>query len=436
VAALSFYLTTTKKEKTVFDNQTQEVSTAVLVAVDLGEYNVDISLAELGELAATMGIQSVAELVQKRESLERATAIGAGKLAELALYVQNTGADVVIFDCELTAVQLRNIEEACGVPVLDRTMLILEIFATRARSHEGKLQVELARNRYLLPRLTGVGTALSRLGGGGGGAGAGARRGKGETKLELDRRHLRRRITALEQQLRELAARRDQMRRRRQKDEIPTVAIVGYTNVGKSTLLNALTGAGVLAEDKLFATLDPSARALTLPDGRKVLLVDTVGLVRRLPHHLVEAFHSTLEEAAYADLILNVCDISSPEVADQIQVTLDLLKELQVEDTPVLTVLNKCDKLESLPQTVGKHTVLISAATGQGLSELLQKIADLLPATSRRLRMLIPYHQGGLVAEIREEGKIFSEEYEEQGIRLDALVSVKLLHKVRPYVLS
>jgi len=436
VAALSFYLTTTKKEKTVFDNQTQEVSTAVLVAVDLGEYNVDISLAELGELAATMGIQSVAELVQKRESLERATSIGAGKLAELALYVQNTGADVVIFDCELTAVQLRNIEEACGVPVLDRTMLILEIFATRARSHEGKLQVELARNRYLLPRLTGVGTALSRLGGGGGGAGAGARRGKGETKLELDRRHLRRRITALEQQLRELAARRDQMRRRRQKDEIPTVAIVGYTNVGKSTLLNALTGAGVLAEDKLFATLDPSARALTLPDGRKVLLVDTVGLVRRLPHHLVEAFHSTLEEAAYADLILNVCDISSPEVADQIQVTLDLLKELQVEDTPVLTVLNKCDKLESLPQTVGKHTVLISAATGQGLSELLQKIADLLPATSRRLRMLIPYHQGGLVAEIREEGKIFSEEYEEQGIRLDALVSVKLLHKVRPYVLS
>ena len=420
----------------MFDNQTQEVSTAVLVAVDLGEYNVDISLAELGELAATMGIQSVAELVQKRESLERATAIGAGKLAELALYVQNTGADVVIFDCELTAVQLRNIEEACGVPVLDRTMLILEIFATRARSHEGKLQVELARNRYLLPRLTGVGTALSRLGGGGGGAGAGARRGKGETKLELDRRHLRRRITALEQQLRELAARRDQMRRRRQKDEIPTVAIVGYTNVGKSTLLNALTGAGVLAEDKLFATLDPSARALTLPDGRKVLLVDTVGLVRRLPHHLVEAFHSTLEEAAYADLILNVCDISSPEVADQIQVTLDLLKELQVEDTPVLTVLNKCDKLESLPQTVGKHTVLISAATGQGLSELLQKIADLLPATSRRLRMLIPYHQGGLVAEIREEGKIFSEEYEEQGIRLDALVSVKLLHKVRPYVLS
>lgn len=206
--------------------------------------------------------------------------------------------------------------------------------------------------------------------------------------------------------------------------------------MGKSTLLNALTGAGVLAEDKLFATLDPSARALTLPDGRKVLLVDTVGLVRRLPHHLVEAFHSTLEEAAYADLILNVCDISSPEVADQIQVTLDLLKELQVEDTPVLTVLNKCDKLEVLPQTVGKHTVLISAATGQGLSELLQKIADLLPATSRRLRMLIPYDQGGLVAEIREEGKIFSEEYEEQGIRLDALVSVKLLHKVRPYVLS
>jgi GTP-binding protein HflX len=210
---------------------------------------------------------------------------------------------------------------------------------------------------------------------------------------------------------------------------------VGYTNVGKSTLLNALTGAGVLAEDKLFATLDPSARALTLPDGRTVLLVDTVGLVRRLPHHLVEAFRSTLEEAVYADLILNVCDISSPEVADQIQVTLELLKDLQVEDTPILTVLNKSDKLSVPPETMGRHTVLISAATGEGIPQLLQKIAALLPAASRRLQVLIPYHQGGLVAEIREEGKIFSEEFEASGIRLDALVSVKLLHKIQPYLL-
>jgi GTP-binding protein HflX len=419
----------------VYENQTESKTTAVLVAVDLGEYDVETSLAELEELAATVDIESVAELVQKRDSLDRATAIGAGKLAEVSLYIQNTGAGLVLFDHELTAVQLRNIEKACGVPVMDRTMLILEIFASRARSHEGKLQVELARNRYLLPRLAGIGTALSRLGGGGGGAGAGARRGKGETKLELDRRHLHRRITALEEQLRELVARRDQMRRRRKKDEVTTVAIVGYTNVGKSTLLNALTGAGVLAEDKLFATLDPSARALTLPDGRTVLLVDTVGLVRRLPHHLVEAFRSTLEEAVYADLILNVCDISSPEVADQIQVTLELLKDLQVEDTPILTVLNKSDKLSVPPETMGRHTVLISAATGEGIPQLLQKIAALLPAASRRLQVLIPYHQGGLVAEIREEGKIFSEEFEASGIRLDALVSVKLLHKIQPYLL-
>ncbi|MGI6403423.1 MAG: GTPase HflX [Oscillospiraceae bacterium] len=419
----------------MYENQTESKTTAVLVAVDLGEYDVETSLAELEELAATVDIESVAELVQKRDSLDRATAIGAGKLAEVSLYIQNTGAGLVLFDHELTAVQLRNIEKACGVPVMDRTMLILEIFASRARSHEGKLQVELARNRYLLPRLAGIGTALSRLGGGGGGAGAGARRGKGETKLELDRRHLHRRITALEEQLRELVARRDQMRRRRKKDEVTTVAIVGYTNVGKSTLLNALTGAGVLAEDKLFATLDPSARALTLPDGRTVLLVDTVGLVRRLPHHLVEAFRSTLEEAVYADLILNVCDISSPEVADQIQVTLELLKDLQVEDTPILTVLNKSDKLSVPPETMGRHTVLISAATGEGIPQLLQKIAALLPAASRRLQVLIPYHQGGLVAEIREEGKIFSEEFEASGIRLDALVSVKLLHKIQPYLL-
>ena len=373
--------------------------------------------------------------MQKRDSLDRATAIGGGKLAEVSLYIQNTGAGLVLFDHELTAVQLRNIEEACGVPVMDRTMLILEIFASRARSHEGQLQVELARNRYLLPRLTGIGTALSRLGGGGGGAGAGARRGKGETKLELDRRHLRRRITALEEQLRDLTARRGQMRLRRKKDEVTTVAIVGYTNVGKSTLLNALTGAGVLAEDKLFATLDPSARALTLPDGRTVLLVDTVGLVRRLPHHLVEAFRSTLEEATYADLILNVCDISSPEAADQVQVTMDLLKDLQVGDTPILTVLNKSDKLDRPPETMGGHTAIISAATGEGLDGLLQKIAALLPAASRRLQLLVPYDQGGLVAEIREEGKIFSEEFEAGGTRLDALVSIKLLHKVQPYVL-
>ena len=307
------------------------------------------------------------------------------------------------------------------VEVLDRTMLILEIFRARATTNEGKLQTELATLKYRMPRLQGLGEALSRQGGGGGGGG-GARRGAGETKLEVDRRHIRRRIDALKTELAALARRREQRRARRKKDGITTVAIVGYTNVGKSTLLNTLTEAGVLAEDKLFATLDPTSRALALPDGRSVMLIDTVGLVRRLPHQLVEAFHSTLEEAANADLILSVCDITSPELLEQRAVTERLLEELGVEGTPVITVLNKCDAAPDAENEPYKGCVRISAKTGYGLPQLLAAIAETLPPGRIRCRLCLPYTEGGLLHRLEQQGQIFSREYTAEGTLLDAEV--------------
>ena len=415
----------------MYDN-TEERDIAILAAVDTGSFDVDSSLEELEELAKTAGIETLGYLVQRRNGIDLATCIGSGKLEELSELISAHNATLVIFDHELSATQLRNLEAACGVAVIDRTMLILDIFAQHARTSEGRVQIELARYRYLLPRLSGMGKSLSRLGGGGGGGG-GARRGAGESKLELDRRHIRRRITHLEESLAELSRRRNLMREKRKSNGITTVAIVGYTNVGKSTLLNALTDAGVLAEDKLFATLDPTARALELPDGRSVMLVDTVGLVRRLPHHLVEAFRSTLEEVLYADLLLNVCDISSPEASEQISVTDSILKDLGVENTPVLSVLNKCDAIAEIPLTMGDKTILTSAKTGFGLDELPAKIAQMLAPTQRRMSLLIPYANGALIAELRIDGKVFTEDYVENGIALDALVDHKLIHKVAQF---
>jgi len=415
----------------MYDN-TEERDIAILAAVDTGSFDVDSSLEELEELAKTAGIETLGYLVQRRNGIDLATCIGSGKLEELSELISAHNATLVIFDHELSATQLRNLEAACGVAVIDRTMLILDIFAQHARTSEGRVQIELARYRYLLPRLSGMGKSLSRLGGGGGGGG-GARRGAGESKLELDRRHIRRRITHLEESLAELSRRRSLMREKRKSNGITTVAIVGYTNVGKSTLLNALTDAGVLAEDKLFATLDPTARALELPDGRSVMLVDTVGLVRRLPHHLVEAFRSTLEEVLYADLLLNVCDISSPEASEQISVTDSILKDLGVENTPVLSVLNKCDAIAEIPLTMGDKTILTSAKTGFGLDELPAKIAQMLAPTQRRMSLLIPYANGALIAELRIDGKVFTEDYVENGIALDALVDHKLIHKVAQF---
>lgn len=419
----------------LYENQAEQ-RRAVLAAVDTGAYDLEISLAELRELAASDEIEVVGVITQKLSSPIPATFMGSGRLLELKEFLETSDANLILFDEELSPAQLRNIEELCDCPVIDRTMLILDIFASRAVSGEGKAQVELARLKYQLPRLAGRGVQLSRQGGGGGGGG-GARRGAGETKLESDRRHIRRRIHQLEEELTQLSLRRERGRARRAKDGVTSVAIVGYTNVGKSTLLNTLTEAGVLAEDKLFATLDPTARALRLPDGRSVLLIDTVGLLRRLPHQLVEAFHSTLEEAASADLILNVCDITSPELMEQRRVTEDLLRELGVTDTPVLTVLNKCD--QAGPFLAGephKGCVRISAREGLGLEELLLAVQEALPPARILARLLLPYSEGALVGKLEQYGRILSREYVPEGLLVDAEVDKSVWHLYKPYAVS
>ena len=402
---------------------------AVLVAVDIGEYDVQISLEELAELASTAGAEVSGTVIQKRESYDSATCIGAGRLAEIELFCHNTESDLIIFDCELSATQLRNIEEITGVRVIDRTMLILDIFAMRARTREGRLQVELAQQKYLLPRLTGLGTALSRLGGGIG------TRGPGETKLESDRRHIRRRIRALEEQLEDLKKRRMNLHHRRQKDNVTTVAIVGYTNAGKSTLLNRLTGSDIYAENQLFATLDPTARALTLPGGEEIVLIDTVGFIRRLPHHLVEAFQSTLEEAMYADLLLNVCDVTDADIDEKIKVTTNLLQQLGAGDKPLITVLNKCDLARQIPLCINDKTVTISAATGEGLDRLLTSIEKYIPQKYAHVTLKIPYEKSNLLGQIRTHGKVYSETYEEDGTQLDVNLEIAFLSKVREYVI-
>ena len=381
---------------------------------------------ELSELAQTAGAQELARVIQKREAYEAATVIGEGKLAEVKELCTTLGAELLIFDCELTASQIRNVEDETDVRVIDRTMLILDIFAGRAVSREGKLQVELAQLKYRLPRLMGIGASLSRLGGGIG------TRGPGETQLETDRRHIRRRIDKLSAELRELEERRGYTRERRRKDSVQVGAIVGYTNAGKSTLLNLLTGAGVLAEDKLFATLDPTARSIELPDGRSLLLIDTVGLIRRLPHHLVEAFKSTLEEAASADIIIHVCDAADPEAAEKAEVTLKTLADLGAAEIPVVTVLNKCDLItEHIPED--SSTVKISAKNARGIDRLLQVIADNLPETAKRMKLLLPYDKAGLTSKLRENGKVFSEEYTENGVLVDALVDQMLIKQMETF---
>ena len=401
---------------------------ALLVEVDTGEYDAEASLAELYELTRSAGAEPCGAVTQKRPAPDPATYVGSGMMEEIASFCAAQEIDLLIFDCELSPTQLRNVEEASGVRVVDRTMLILDIFAARARSREGRLQVELAQLRYLLPRLTGRGAQLSRLGGGIG------TRGPGETKLETDRRHIRRRIGNLKAQLEEVERRRGQVTRRRQKDGVITVAIVGYTNAGKSTLMNRLTQAGVLAEDKLFATLDPTARSLKLPHGQTVMLIDTVGFVRRLPHQLVQAFHSTLEQAAQADVILNLCDASSQEARTHLEVTNDLLAELGCGGRPILSVMNKCDLvpgLASIP-TIG-NTVRVSARTGEGIDGLLLAIENALPEKTELVTALLPFEKAGLAAQARRDGLVESEEYVENGLRLTARASGKLLAQLREF---
>ena len=404
----------------------KHLTRAILIGADTGEYDAESSMDELAELAQTAGAEELARVIQKREAYEAAAVIGEGKLAEVRELCGSLGAELLIFDCELTASQIRNVEDETDVRVIDRTMLILDIFAGRAVSREGKLQVELAQLKYRLPRLMGIGASLSRLGGGIG------TRGPGETQLETDRRHIRRRIDKLSAELKELEERRGFTRTRRKKDSVQVGAIVGYTNAGKSTLLNLLTGAGVLAEDKLIATLDPTARSIELPDGRSLLLIDTVGLIRRLPHHLVEAFKSTLEEAASADIIIHVCDAADPEAAEKAEVTLKTLADLGAAEIPVVTVLNKCDLLaEHIPEN--STTVKISAKNSQGIDRLLQVIAANLPETAERMKLLLPYDKAGYTAKLRENGKVLSEEYTANGVLVDALVDQMLITQMEQY---
>ncbi len=389
------------------------------------------SIAELAELVKTAGGEPIAEVVQNKSDLESGTYMGEGKLLEIAEMIPRLELDAVVFDDELSSIQTRNISDMLGVKVIDRSMLILDIFAMRAKSGEGKLQVELAQLKYRLPRLRGLGEAMSRTG-----AGIGTR-GPGETKLESDRRHIRRRITALEEELRELEKHRELLRCRRKKDGVITVALVGYTNAGKSTLLNALTNADVFAEDKLFATLDPTSRAIELKDSRKILLVDTVGFIRKLPHHLVEAFKSTLEEAAVADVLLHIIDASNEQYTDHIRVVRSVLSDIGAGAKPVVAVFNKCDRL--VQNTVLKadehdREVRISAKTGDGFSELLEAIADLAPGKKKEVQALIPYTDGALLSALHQTEKVLSEEYTEDGTLIRVLCDEKAYSLLKPYI--
>ncbi|MDE7390372.1 MAG: GTPase HflX [Lachnospiraceae bacterium] len=401
---------------------------ALLISVDTGDFDAKSSMAELYDLAESAGAEVTASVIQKLEKPISATYVGTGRLEEIAELAKTQEVDLIIADSELTPTQIRNIEQETDVRVIDRTMLILDIFALRANSKEGKLQVEIAQLKYMLPRLTGKGVQMSRLGGGIG------TRGPGESKLETDKRHIRRKLEALREQLSDIERHREQLRKRREKDGVITAAIVGYTNAGKSTLMNCLTDAGVLAKDQLFATLDPTSRALKLPNGVTVMLIDTVGLVRRLPHHLVEAFKSTLEEAATADVIINVCDASSEEALLHLDVTRELLQSLGCSDTPIITVFNKCDLAPTGEFTAEvSNSVRISAKKGEGIDNLLAAIEDNLPIRIKKVDFLLPFDKGGLAADIRKNGTLISEEYTADGILLTALVDEAMYGRLREF---
>lgn len=392
------------------ENTQEEKERAYLVGLDS-----ERSLEELARLADTAGAIVVGSMLQKKSRPDTATYIGSGKAEELALECQAKDADIVIFDDELSGVQTRNLEDVLrGVKVLDRTLLILDIFAQRAQSREGRLQVELAQMAYQLPRLTGHGVSMSRLGGGIG------TRGPGETRLEMDRRRIRRRMSDLRREIEELEKQRSLRRARREKNKVPVVALVGYTNAGKSTLLNTLSGADVLAEDKLFATLDPVVRTVKMPSGGEFLLVDTVGFISKLPHALVDAFHSTLEEALLADVLLIVSDGASDEMAHQHDVVLDVLDKLGASDRPKLDVINKVDLLADKLMWPG--ALCISAKTGEGLETLLDEIGQKLKGIQRAVRVTIPYAQGRMLSILHESCRVIREEYTDVGTVVDAMI--------------
>ena len=385
------------------------------------------SLTELAELVKTAGATVVGTLIQKRELIHPGYYVGTGKVQEIQELIEQTGATGIVCDDELTPAQLRNLEDALDTKVMDRTLIILDIFAARATTSEGKIQVELAQLKYRLGRLTGMGTSMSRLGGGIG------TRGPGEKKLEVDRRLIKDRIAQLNRELKEVRQHREVTRAQRAKNHVPVAAIVGYTNAGKSTLLNRLTDAGVLEEDKLFATLDPTTRVLELPGRQEILLTDTVGFIRKLPHHLIEAFKSTLEEAKYADYIIHVVDSSNPQMEKQMHIVYETLSDLEVKDKPVVTLFNKQDKRtddEPLRDMKADHVLHISAAKGEGLDEVKELLCELLRENKILLERLISYQDAGIIQQIRKQGELLKEEYRPEGIYIEAYVPMQLYGKL------
>ena len=385
------------------------------------------SLTELAELVKTAGATVVGTLIQKRELIHPGYYVGTGKVQEIQELIEQTGATGIVCDDELTPAQLRNLEDALDTKVMDRTLIILDIFAARATTSEGKIQVELAQLKYRLGRLTGMGTSMSRLGGGIG------TRGPGEKKLEVDRRLIKDRIAQLNRELKEVRQHREVTRAQRAKNHVPVAAIVGYTNAGKSTLLNRLTDAGVLEEDKLFATLDPTTRVLELPGRQEILLTDTVGFIRKLPHHLIEAFKSTLEEAKYADYIIHVVDSSNRQMEKQMHIVYETLSDLEVKDKPVVTLFNKQDKRtddEPLRDMKADHVLHISAAKGEGLDEVKELLCELLRENKILLERLISYQDAGIIQQIRKQGELLKEEYRPEGIYIEAYVPMQLYGKL------
>ncbi len=400
----------------------------ILVGVSLSEQDDTMqSLEELKDLAATAGAETVGMVIQNREQIHPGTYVGKGKLQELKDLIWELEATGIVCDDELSPAQMKNLQDELDAKVMDRTLVILDIFASRASTSEGKIQVELAQLKYQQTRLTGWGTAMSRLGGGIG------TRGPGEKKLEMDRRLIKSRIAQLNRELKDVKRHREVTREQRSKSHVPVAAIVGYTNAGKSTLLNTLTGAGILAEDKLFATLDPTTRELKLPSGQEILLTDTVGFIRKLPHHLIDAFRSTLEEAKYADLILHVVDASNPQMDEQMYIVYETLQNLEVTDKPVITIFNKLDKAEHIWNTRDFHadyTVNISAKTQEGIPELLKTIEAVLRQQKIAIENLYPYQEAGKLQLIRKYGELQEEEYREDGIFVRAYVPTEIYDKV------
>ena len=403
------------------EREPNELKKAILVAIAKSGSEVDEcerSLDELERLLNTAGGEVFARVIQTKQTLDPRTLIGSGKVEEISELAKSGEVDLVIFDFELSPMQIRNLEEDIGcASVIDRSMLILDIFALHATSGEGKLQVELAQLKYTAPRLSGKGSSLSRQGGGIG------TRGPGETQLEIDRRHLRTKIASLESRLRELEHNRSVMRSQRDRSGLPKIAVVGYTNAGKSTLLNRLTDAGVLAEDKLFATLDPTTRKMALPCGETVLITDTVGFIRKLPHHLVEAFKSTLDEVTYADVLMIVSDITDPEVAEHLEVTEGIIADLKAEDKPRIYVYNKSDKICGASYAIPReNTVIISAANGKGIDKLLDTLEDMIHQGKRTCSLLIPYNEQSLVNSLYNKATVLSVDYRDDGVLVNAIL--------------